>query len=104
MIVLIHTSKTMRSSPSGSPATSAPVLLDKARELAAYVQTLTARQLSKVMALSAPLAAKTHELFASWNTDPDQQEPAVQSFLGDIYSGLQVGSFTAADRTHADRH
>jgi uncharacterized protein len=30
--------------------------------------------------------------------------PAAESFLGVIYSGLQIASFTAADRTYANAH
>jgi cytoplasmic iron level regulating protein YaaA (DUF328/UPF0246 family) len=106
MIVLIHTSKTMRSSASGSGAapTGAPALLDKANELIAYLRTLPPKKVASVMTVSAELAGKTHEQFVDWSTDPDRQEPAVESFLGDIYSGLQVASFTAADRKHADKH
>jgi cytoplasmic iron level regulating protein YaaA (DUF328/UPF0246 family) len=104
VIVLIHTSKTMREPGSGSTARRAPALLDKASELVGYVRTLSPKRLSTVMGLSAPLAAKTHALFAGWNTEPGRQEPAAESFLGDIYSGLRVSTFTAADRTYADRH
>jgi cytoplasmic iron level regulating protein YaaA (DUF328/UPF0246 family) len=103
MIILIHTSKTMRSVPSGAKATRAPALLDKAEELVDYVRTLSIRQVATVMSVSAPLAEKTRELFASWNTEQGRQAPAVESFLGDIYSGLQVGSFTGGHRQYADR-
>jgi cytoplasmic iron level regulating protein YaaA (DUF328/UPF0246 family) len=106
MIILIHTSKTMREGgPSaGAPKSSPPALLDRAAELAAYVRTLSPKRLATVMALSAPLAARTHELFADWSTDPDRQAPAAESFVGDIYSGLRADGFTAADRRFADRH
>src|SRR5262245_40960307 len=106
MTVLIHTSKTMRA-PNAQPARKpdrAPALLDRARELIGYLRTLSPRRLEAAMTLSGPLAAKTHELHEAWSTDPHQQRPAVESFLGDIYSGLQAGAFTAAERTYADRH
>jgi cytoplasmic iron level regulating protein YaaA (DUF328/UPF0246 family) len=104
VIVLIHTSKTMRSHPSPSVTTTVPALLDRAVELQAYVRTLSPRQLGTVMALSTTLATKVHEQFATWNTDPDRQWPAAESFLGDIYSGLQVSSWTGPDRTYAGKH
>jgi cytoplasmic iron level regulating protein YaaA (DUF328/UPF0246 family) len=56
------------------------------------------------MELSPTLATKVHEQIADWSSEPDQQWPAVESFLGDIYSGLQISSFSAADRTYAGRH
>jgi uncharacterized protein len=104
MIVLIHSSKTMRDPPSGSKPTGTPALLDRAIELMTYLRTLSPAQLARVMTISAQLAGKTQEQFRAWSTDPRQQASAADSFLGDIYSGLQVASFTAADRTYADRH
>jgi cytoplasmic iron level regulating protein YaaA (DUF328/UPF0246 family) len=106
MIVLIHTSKTMRSEESGSGVapTGTPALLDRASELVSYVRTVPAKKIATVMSVSGELAARTVEQFAAWSTDPAAQSPAVESFLGDIYSGLQVASFSAADRKHADKH
>jgi cytoplasmic iron level regulating protein YaaA (DUF328/UPF0246 family) len=104
MMVLIHTSKTMRSQPPPSTPTTVPSLLDRAVELHAYLRTLSPRRLTTVMELSSSLAAKVHEQIAAWDADPSQQWPAVESFLGDIYSGLQVSSFTGPDRTYASKH
>jgi uncharacterized protein len=102
MIVLIHTSKTMRAAAAGTPPTGKPALLDRAVELVDYVRTLSEKRLAAVMGLSGPLATRTHEQFAAWRTGG--QGAAVETFLGDIYSGLQVAAFTADDREHADRY
>jgi cytoplasmic iron level regulating protein YaaA (DUF328/UPF0246 family) len=104
MVVLIHTSKTMRSQPPLSSPTTVPALLDRAVALHSYLGTLSPRRLATVMELSGTLAAKVHEQISAWTTEPEKQWPAVESFLGDIYSGLQVSAFTAADRTYAGRH
>jgi cytoplasmic iron level regulating protein YaaA (DUF328/UPF0246 family) len=56
------------------------------------------------MQLSKTKAEQTHELLASWSTDPLFQRPAIDAFLGDIYSGLQVQTFDEADRTYANDH
>ena len=104
-VVLIHSSKTMRTEPVRPAAsTKKPELLDRAEELVGYVRTLSTRQLATVMSLSAPMAAKTEELFAAWSTDPGDQSPAVETFTGDIYSGLQASSFGPAERRYADGH
>jgi cytoplasmic iron level regulating protein YaaA (DUF328/UPF0246 family) len=102
-VVLIHSSKTMRSEVAGG-AKGEPVLLDQARELVEYVRTLTPRQLGTVMTLSAAMAERTHELFAAWSTSPEHLSPAVETFTGDIYSGLQAASFSPADRRYANGH
>jgi cytoplasmic iron level regulating protein YaaA (DUF328/UPF0246 family) len=54
--------------------------------------------------VSADLAERTRDEYARWSTDPKRQAPAAGSFVGDIYSGLRVDSFTAEDRRYADRH
>jgi cytoplasmic iron level regulating protein YaaA (DUF328/UPF0246 family) len=104
MIVLIHSSKTMRESGPGSASTTVPALLDRAQELVAYLRTLSPRQMGDAMSLSTSLAAKTHELYAAWQADPARQEPAIESFLGDIYSGLQAATFTPTQRRYANGH
>jgi cytoplasmic iron level regulating protein YaaA (DUF328/UPF0246 family) len=102
MIILIHSSKAMRSASSAKKLRS-PQLLPKAQELAGYLMTLPASQLATSMSLSAPLAKKTQALIADWNAAPGGQTPAIDAFIGDIYSGMQAPSFSAADRTHADK-
>ncbi len=109
MIILIHTSKTMRAAPSEPKRPSGrrltvPVLVRQATELAGHARALSPEQIERVMAVSPPLAAKTRESFAAWNTDPASQTPAVESFVGDIYSGLRAGEFTTAEKTFASRH
>jgi hypothetical protein len=104
MIILMHSSKTMRPPTSGRRPTGTPALLDRAEELIEYLRSLSTRQLSQIMTISDDLAARTHEQYAAWSTDADEQTPAAETFVGDIYSGLQVDSFTAADRRFADNH
>ncbi len=104
MIILMHSSKTMRVPASGHRPTGQPALLAQAEELIAYLRTLSVAQLSKIMTISAELAEKTKQAYAEWSTDPADQSAAAETFVGDIYSGLQVDSFGAADRKYADNH
>jgi uncharacterized protein len=102
MIILIHSSKAMRSAPAGKRLRS-PELLQRAEELAAYLKALPVSQLATSMSLSAPLAKKTQALITDWNTTSNGQTPAIDAFIGDIYSGMQAPSFSAADRAYADK-
>lgn len=105
MIILIHTSKTMRPAASAhTQALSRPVLLDKTKELAAYLKTLSVEDIEKTMKVSHTLASKTKELISNWSDARSRQRAAIDSFLGDIYSGLQVASLTEAERRYADKH
>jgi uncharacterized protein len=106
MIILMHSSKTMRPSPaaSGGRRIGVPPLLEQATELVTYLRTLPDDQLVRIMAVSAELAARTRQQYAQWSTEPQRQSPAAATFVGDIYSGLQVDTFAASDRAYADRH
>lgn len=102
MIILLHSSKTMRSPASSVPPQS-PQLLPKATELADYIKTLSVEQLQKAMHISAPLATKTKQTFEHWGAAPAKQSLAIDSFVGDIYSGLQAAKLTTADRDYANQ-
>jgi len=104
LTILLHSSKTMRPPSDGTLLYQAPALLAKADELAGYLAGLSAKQLETSMQLSATKAEQTRELLRSWNNDQATQRPAIDAFLGDIYSGLQVQSFSKSDRDFANRH
>jgi len=103
MIILLHSSKTMRPPNQGSKTLQKPELLDKAVEISDYLKTLSPKQLATTMHLSPTLASKTHDLLAGWTAEPSNQRVAIDSFLGDIYSGLQVPDFTDTDRDYANQ-
>lgn len=102
IVILIHSSKTMRSVSPTVPITT-PLLIGKAESLAASVQTLTPRQIQATMGVSETLAHKTHDTWAEWNAQPSQQSLAIDSFVGDIYSGLQANTLSRDDRDYAQR-
>ncbi len=105
MIILIHTSKTMR--PLADAAVyelDTPVLIKQATEVATYVKTLSVDEIQSTMKLSPALAVKTHQLVQSWTTHHSKQRAAIDSFLGDIYSGLQIQNWSNQDRAYAQKH
>lgn len=104
MIILIHTSKTMRPAVETAGVLAAPVLIDKAVELMSAVKLLPPADIKKAMHVSDKLAATTHDLIQSWTTARSSQRAAVDSYLGDIYSGMQVGLWGEADRQYANEH
>lgn len=103
MIILIHSSKTMRLPSESGKVLRRPELIHQAEQLGAYLKTLSPAQLAKVMHISSTLADKTHSLIKSWTSDPSLQTLAIDSFVGDIYSGLQASELSAADRDYADK-
>lgn len=103
-IILLHSSKTMRTNPGHFAPLQPPALLRQAKQLAAYVQSLSVAQIADCMSLSDTKAKQTYNLWQSWSSLPARQSPAIDSFIGDIYSGLQAHTFTLADRTYANQH
>lgn len=93
----------MRISPSRDIELSKPQLLDKAQQLDTYLKTLNAPQLAKIMRISPALAEKTQALIAKWTATPAEPSKALDSFRGDIYSGLQAPTFSAGDREYANQ-
>jgi cytoplasmic iron level regulating protein YaaA (DUF328/UPF0246 family) len=100
--VLIHSSKTMRSPVAATPPTT-PLLLAKTKPLAAYLQKLTPAQLQAAMSISGPLSRKVHDTLAAWNASQGQQSLAIDSFVGDIYSGLRASALSEGDRAYAQQ-
>ena len=100
--IIIHSSKTMRSVAPTAHVTT-PLLIDKVEPLAAYIQTLTPMQIQTTMGVSETLARKTHATWNEWNTKPSQQSLALDSFVGDIYSGLQANTLSDVDRDYAQQ-
>lgn len=88
----------MRQTPAANLAS--PALIKKASALATYLQTLTPAQLEKAMHLSSKLALETHQHLQGWTSQP--QNTAIDSFVGDIYSGLQAKDLPAEDRAYAN--
>jgi cytoplasmic iron level regulating protein YaaA (DUF328/UPF0246 family) len=101
MIVLINSSKTMRSLPGGE-GRQLPELIDKAVELDRVLKGKSVAELKSLMHLSAKLAESTHALIAGWNADPERQTQAIDAFRGDIFRGLNADKLSADDRTYAN--
>jgi cytoplasmic iron level regulating protein YaaA (DUF328/UPF0246 family) len=102
MLILLHTSKAMRSAP--MTGLRAPLFIEEAKELDGYLKSLSPAKLTKMMSLSPSLAEKTRTLIRDWTSLPSVQTPAIDSFIGDIYSGMQAPTFTAGERKYADQH
>lgn len=100
MIILLHSSKTMKSPIEWSVETSLPIFQNEANKLANYMSTIATDEIKKVMHVSEPVAQKTQLLTSEWMS-AENTSPAALSFVGDIYSGLQAMTFTTDDFAYA---
>jgi cytoplasmic iron level regulating protein YaaA (DUF328/UPF0246 family) len=97
----------MRERAAGSRAGKRPTkpeLIARATTLASVVRQLSFDQLMRMMRVSRTLADQTHDQFQRWAPEGVGTQAAIDSFLGDIYSGLQVGAWTNEDREYAQLH
>lgn len=79
-----------------------PVFQANATLLAKYLKSLSVAQIQSCMAVSPQLADTTHQLLQSWSNKSAQLSVAIDSFAGDIYSGLQAHNWSLKDRQYAN--
>lgn len=104
LTILLHSSKTtLKPGALSSPPSQLPALHEQTRSLARYLQSLDGPLLRKSMHLSLTKSQEVYELIQSYDAY-NPTLPALDLFLGDIYSGLQAQSFTAEDRDYANQH
>lgn len=104
MYILLHSSKTMRGSASGHAPLSKPMFSEKAAELVGLLKRTNSDTIQALMHLSTSKAETVKALYDAWSDEEQSQIPAIDSFTGDIYSGLQVHSWSDADRLYAQEH
>lgn len=78
-----------------------PLLLDDASILSSYVKSLSKADLMRLMKLSPKLAEITYNTWKEWGAS-EEFSPAIDSFIGDIYSGLQSQNLSDKDRIYAN--
>lgn len=92
----------MRRGEASALETTRPLCIDAAIGLMDYVRSLSVDQLGRVMAISPKLAADVAEMHRLWV--PEGGLAAGDAFRGDIYSGLQVPTWSTRDREYAQEH
>jgi len=101
LTILLHSSKTMVPVPPTRELTT-PVFEAQANELTDYLQELTLEQYQKVMHISEKLAGQVEDLYLERLELP--LTAAVETFRGDIYSGLRALEWNDAEKDFAQKH
>ncbi|MDB5177112.1 MAG: hypothetical protein JWN75_780 [Candidatus Saccharibacteria bacterium] len=81
-----------------------PQLIREAEQLVKKYRSLSSGTLATNMKISGKKAVEVQHIYKNWSTDTDQQIPAIDAFIGDIYSGLQVQAWSDKDRAYAQQH
>ncbi|WP_299232343.1 peroxide stress protein YaaA [uncultured Halomonas sp.] len=93
-----------------TPATTArhtqPDFLEQSQELIEILRDYSPQRLSELMGISDKLAALNAARYAEWHTPFTAQnaKPAIQAFQGDVYVGLEAGTFTDDENAFAQQH
>lgn len=106
MLILLSPAKDLaKEAPLIKDATQ-PVLLERAAPLVAKLKTLSAKKLAELMDLSLPLGELNRKRYAEWSTPftPKNARPAVFTFNGEVYRGLDARTLSSDDLRFAQHH
>ena len=106
MLVLLSPAKSLDyDSPLATRKYSEPRLLERSEELIEVMRTKTPAEVAKLMDISAELAHLNVERYRDFDTPftTKNARAAVLAFAGDVYQGLQAGSFGERDFTEAQK-
>ena len=106
MIILLHSSKTMRppTTTLHTKALTVPEFQPEAEQLMSSVANMSPEQLMTVMSISRALADKVVAQHHAWQEQTAPLAPAAYVFAGDIYSGLGTHTWTADDARFAQQY
>ena len=106
MLVLLSPAKDLARETPVLKNTTQPVLLDHAVPLVEKLRTLSAKKLADLMDLSPALGELNRQRYERWSTPftPKNARPAVFTFNGEVYRGLDARSLSAADLDFGQHH
>ena len=106
MLTLLSPAKSLDyESPLPTAKHTQPRMLDRAEELIDVMRGKSIPELRELMDISEDLATLNAERYQEFETPftPENARPAVLAFDGDVYRGLDAGSFGERDFTEANK-
>jgi len=107
MLLVISPAKTLDyDTPPKTKTFTIPDYLDDAEILIDRARRYSALDIAELMEVSMKIAELNFERFEQWHTPftPENAKQAVLAFKGDVYTGLDAESFSAADFKFAQGH
>ncbi|MEO8590351.1 MAG: peroxide stress protein YaaA, partial [Flavobacteriales bacterium] len=107
MIILLSPAKDLAAEvPNGIKGTTQPALLEHSPALIAKLRILSAKRIAKLMDISPKLAELNHERYQRWNVPftTKNARPAVFTFNGEAYRGLNARTLDSDDLRFAQHH
>ncbi len=107
MLTVISPAKTLdyETPPTTRKATS-PQLLERSEALVQDARRLSPEDIRELMGVSEGIAELNHRRFMNWATpfSRDNAKQAVLAFKGDVYTGLDAETLSAAQLDYAQQH
>lgn len=107
MLMVISPAKTLDyTSPLATKEFSLPRYLEQSSQLIEVLRKLSPNELAELMKLSDKLAGLNVARFTEWQPDftVENAKQAILAFRGDVYTGLDADSLSAADFKYAQKH
>lgn len=107
MLIILSPAKTMlEANMKGYQGITLPKHLEKTRLLAEDLKKLSAAELARIMKISPQLAQLNFERFRQWNISKHKESgaPALLSYQGEVFRGLDAASFEEDDFQFAQTH
>ncbi len=105
MIVLLSPAKTLKFTPTAFVApVSLPVFLDESAQLVDRMRDVSLDELIDLMSISPALARLNYERYQLWSLPFTEANatPALWTFMGDVYEGLQAHKFSEEEAQFAN--
>jgi len=107
MLILISPAKTLDyDTPASTKKFTQPAMLEDSQALINELETLSAKDVSKLMKISDKLGQLNAERFSQWQPpfDMDNAKQSLLTFKGDVYTGMEAENFSSKDMTYAQKH
>lgn len=107
MLIVLSPAKSLDfASPVKTRKHTQPAFLDDAETLVSTLREYNPEELSELMDISPKLGELNFERYANWQKpfSTDNARQAVFAFTGDVYTGLDISTFDAADLDFAQKH
>lgn len=107
MLIVISPAKTLDfETPPGTKKSTAPALLDRSAELVEDMRELSPDDIRSLMGVSEKIADLNHHRFMNWSApfSLDNAKQSILAFKGDVYTGLNAETLSAAELKFAQSH
>ena len=107
MLIVISPAKTLDfESPLKTQKFTQPDFIEHSKALVEELRDLSPEDISELMNVSPKIGELNFSRYLNWQSPftPDNARQAVYAFKGDVYTGLEVESFKAADLNFAQKH